>query len=340
MRASAGDGSAGFSNYFAEQIKLARSEIDWGSRERALEIWRRMHAQFPDLTLKSEKAFNVFIDIGSLDEAEALIQAGRKRYPRYRSVHAAAFARVAYRRGDFEEALRRYEIVRRKFPWVIDSYDIAAACLSDLGRHDEAEEMLKLGVRKHPDNFELCRRYAQAATRRTDWPEGLRRWRVLSNRQEIVGFLGEAECLRQIGRPDEADVVLTDACERFRGNSYPFVEAALLSASRGNLQEAVDRWKTVLDRFPGHESAYPKAAEAYRKNGQAAQADEVLRIGVTRFPTNLAIHLEYARNAHHRGDPTAECERWALVRERFPTCAEARQQETAAQQHGSSVLPA
>jgi predicted Zn-dependent protease len=302
----------------------------------ALREWFERRQAFRELRAIEEGgsgAFSKFflIDVGPHDEAEALIREGRRRHPRFRSLYAAAFARVAFRRGDFEEALRRYEIVRRGFPQVADGYNIAAACLTELGRRDEAEAILERGVRKLPDDLDLCKRYAQAAERRLDWPEGLRRWKTLSDRlDEVVGFLGEAGCLKQMGRLDEAEVVLTDACERFRGNSWPFAELASLSTTKGDFAAAARRWEAVLQLFSGHEPAYLKAAEALRLIDREAEADEVLRVGMTRFFANLAINLEYARSAHRRGDSVAECERWALVLERFPACAEAREEEMAA----------
>jgi tetratricopeptide (TPR) repeat protein len=328
LRAIEGRGSSAYSGFFSDQIDVARSEFDQGRREKALETWRKMHAQYPDLCLTSEKAFNLFIDLGNHDEAEALIQEGRRRYPRHKALYATVFARVAYRRGDLEEALRRYDIVRRGFPRVADGYGIAAACFSDLGRRDEAEAMLERGVRTLPNNLDLCIRYAQDATRRDDWPEGLQRWKYVWDRfEQTVGLLGQAECLKEMERLDEAERLLIEACERFHMNPWPFAELANLSTAKGDFDEAVQRWEAVLSRFPWFEFAYPKAAEALRQVGRHTESDEILRVGMTRSPAHLAVSLEYARNAHSRGDWAAATERWALVRERFPDCIEARERE-------------
>jgi len=217
LRAGEGQGSQAYSGYFSEQILDATREFNDGRPGKALEIWRRMHTQYPDLSLTSEEAFNLFVDFGRHDEAEALIQDGRRRYPRYRSLYDAALARVAYRRGDLEEALRRYEALRDKFPQVADGYGIAAACLSDLGREVAAEAMLERGIRRLPNNYDLCIRHAQAATRRRDWPEALKRWQMISNRFEhLPGPLGVAQCLKELGRLSEAKEILAGACENSR----------------------------------------------------------------------------------------------------------------------------
>jgi predicted Zn-dependent protease len=133
-----------------------------------------------------------------------------------------------------------------------------------------------------------------------------------------------------MGRMAEAEQVLTEACELFAENVYPFAELADLSTAKGKFDEAVQRWEVVLRRFPSFEFAYSKAAQALCEIGQEAEADEVLRAGITRSPANLAMTLEYARSAHRCGNWTAARERWAMVRDRFPDCAEAREQEITA----------
>jgi predicted Zn-dependent protease len=298
---------------------------------KALEIWRRLYGQYPDLCLRTEKALNLFIDLCLHDEAEAMIQDGRRRYPRLRSLYETAFARVAYRRGDLEEALRRYEVVRRRFPQVADGYGIAAACLTALERADEAESMLARGIRKLPDNYDLSVRYAQAAVHRRDWAAALQRWKSISTRfPHLPGPLGVAQSLKEMGRLDEAEDVLTEACERFASNPYPFVEMAGLAAVRGDLDEAIKRWNVVLDLFPWFDRAYTECAAFMCQVGRETDADELLRLLVGRSPEYLPGNLEYARSAQRRGDWKEAAERWALVRARFPGCAEASEGEAIA----------
>jgi len=103
-----------------------------------------------------------------------------------------------------------------------------------------------------------------------------------------------------------------------------------LAAAQGDIDEVIRCWEVVLYRFPGFDRAYTAGAEAMRKVGREADADELLRQVVGRSPAYLAGHLEYARSAERRGDWSAAAERWALVRVRFPDCDEAREGEAAA----------
>jgi cytochrome c-type biogenesis protein CcmH/NrfG len=145
-----------------------------------------------------------------------------------------------------------------------------------------------------------------------------------------------------MGRFAEAQKVLSEACERWgTNNPWPFAVLADLATAKGEFEEAVQCWDVVLRRFPSFTIAYTKGAKAMRKIGREVEADELLRVAVTRFRSDLAVNLEYARSAHQRGDWAAAIERWATLRDRFPECAEAHVQEVqavaAAKRHDSRL---
>ena len=86
----------------------------------------------------------------------------------------------------------------------------------------------------------------------------------------------------------------------------------------GDHEEAAQRWRTVIKRFPTFSLAYLKGAEALRTVGQDMEADALLELSVSRMKSDLPVHLAYARGAERRRDWPAAAERWALVRHRFP----------------------
>jgi len=321
-----------FSDVFVGEMGRAQAAFDRGNRELALEIRNKMRAQFPRLYMTSETGLNLTLDLGYYDEAERLMRDGRRRFPGHALFFAVGSVHVAQRRGDLEETIRRCEILRRKFPHAEEGYVVAAKCLSDLGRHDEADLVIGHGVSKCSDNYDLCELHAERATQRRDWPEALRRWNAVWRRfGQIRGLLGSAQCLTEMGRFAEAKKILDDACERSgMNNPWPFAALADLATAKGEFEEAVQCWDVVLRRLPGFAIAYTKGAEAMRKIGREAEAEELLRVAATRFPSNLAINLAYARSAHRRGDWAAATKRWATIRDRFPECAEAHVQEVQA----------
>jgi tetratricopeptide (TPR) repeat protein len=328
-----------FRPHFVIQIDLARRALKQGDRPQAVEIWRQMRARFPGLSATSEDGLSLALDLGYYDEAEAMLREGHRYQPDRKALFAMGLARVAYRRGDSEEAVRRCMTLLRTFPAMADGYHIAATCLTGLGRHEEADAMLERGVSNLPADFSINARYARQAMQRHAWPEALRRWGLMRGRFENPAVpLGSAECLREMGHLAEAEEMLTETSTHYGESNGLMAELANLASARGDLEEAVRCWKNAVRLFPSFAIAYTKGAEAMRKVGREAEADELLCLAVKRIKTNLALHLEHARSAHRRRDWAGAAERWRLVRDRFPDCVEAEQQEmkalTAAERHG------
>jgi tetratricopeptide (TPR) repeat protein len=321
-----------FGNIFSNKIDIARQTFNAGDSARALEIWRELNAQFPEMSATSETGLKLALNLGCFDEAEALMQQGRRRHPARAQFFLLGLARVAHRRGNAEDAVRQCTVLLRKFPRAADGYHLAANCLIGLGRHDEADAMLGRGVIRLPGDFNMNVHYAQSAMHRRAWPEALRRWELVRNCFENIAVpIGAAQCLMKMDRLKEAEELLSGARSKFGISDQLLAELAELETAKGNFDEAILCWEDVLRRFPHFAIAYTKGAEAMRRANRETEADELLCAAVTRLKSHLGIHLEYARSAHRRKEWAVAAERWALVRERFPDCAEAREQEANAQ---------
>jgi tetratricopeptide (TPR) repeat protein len=333
LRSVENHGSHDFQKFFREQIDQARQAFRQGNREEAIDIWRKMRVRFPFLSATSTEAIELALDLGCYDEAEALLQEGQRRYPGYEAVLISrGLARVAYLRGDLEEAIRRSKVMIRKFPAAPAGYHLATDILSSLGRHDEADAIMARGASKLPANIGIMVRHANRAMRRQAWPEALRRWELMRGQFENIAVpLGIARCLREMNRLAEAEKVLTEAGAHHKPNDELFGELANLATAKRDFDAAIRCWQEAIKQNPFFAGAYTKGAAAMRKVGREAEADHLLRAAITMCKTDLAVHLEYARNAHRQRDWAAAKERWATVRDRFPECVEAREQEAEAQ---------
>jgi uncharacterized protein HemY len=150
--------------------------------------------------------------------------------------------------------------------------------------------------------------------------------------KHFLGPTGMAHALRELGRLDEADKIATEASTRFPRSNWIRVEQARIAVARGDVDSALDHWATIRKDFPFFAMGYTSAIEVARKAGNENEADRILGLAVARLTFDLRIHLDYARSAHDRGDWPAATKRWALVRERFPNCAEACRREAEAKQ--------
>jgi predicted Zn-dependent protease len=246
---------------------------------------------------------------------------------------AEGHAELVRRRGKPEEALRQCEFIRKRFPNAVGGYRIAAVTLANLGRHQESEAILNQADQKFPLEYDVRRRYALYAARRQDWPEALLRWQAIRKQFDLPEVATNiSQSLRAMGRYPEAEAIVTGMSNRFPGDLNLHAELAGIAADNGELDKASQSWALLRTRSPSFVLAYTSGAEVARLADREADADAILSEGVTRVTSDLGIHLEYARSAQRLGNWTAAVERWALVRERFPECREAREQETRALQ--------
>jgi tetratricopeptide (TPR) repeat protein len=327
MRAEERIAGEGFKKYFGEQIQLAREAVHRGDRRDALRIWNEMHARFPYACMISNETLNLLLDLGSYDEADSMMQKGRMLRPHV-DHFGRGYVRVAHRRGNAQETLRRCEVVRKRYPRVAEGYTIASECLTELDRHDEAAALIERGRAAVPESCEIYIQRARNATRRRDWQEAALGWEVVWNRfGEVVGAVAAAQSLKELRLYTEAERFLTEANVRFEKNVWVLMEWANLITAKGDLSDGVARWTTLLMKFPYFAPGYIRGAETMYQAGRENEADELLGTAVMKIPSDLRIHLDYARSAQRPGDRATAAERWALVRERFPDCTEAREQE-------------
>jgi tetratricopeptide (TPR) repeat protein len=148
----------------------ARGEFDEATR-----WWEHLRTQFP-------KAPGGYI-YGALDlresqryeEAEAVASLAVQKF----SHEPAAWfqhAFVAQKRGDYSEAVRRWQQVRIRLPSWPEGYVHGAEALSEAQRFDEADDVLRQAMDLFPPNRGVTFTYAELATRRNDWAGALARW--------------------------------------------------------------------------------------------------------------------------------------------------------------------
>ena len=119
-----------------------------------------------------------------------------------------------------------------------------------------------------------------------DWPEATRRWQTVRARfpDQVVGWTSGAVSLRECRRFDEADSVLEEAMRRMPQEQAPVIEYAWLASARRDWVEAIRRWATVRERFPGAAEGYIRGAAAHSELWQYEEAEALLRGAETDRP--------------------------------------------------------
>lgn len=312
---------------FKHLIAQANEALDRDLQGRAREIWAAAYARFPDLAMLSQPALDLMLRLGLHADAEALLNRAVKRYPN--SVEALeGLARLAFERRDHAEALRRTEVLRKKFPNSLKGYWIGAASLSELGRFAEAEALLARGLTFAPDDLILRVEHARLAARSEDWDRALERWTyVHETLRHAAGTIGLAATLSRLARYDEADALIAGVVHRSGNDIGIWIASAQIAEQKQDWEEASRRWGVIRSRFPLASTGYLGGLKPLEKLSRRAEAEEIIKAGIERIPDDVKLVTEYAMMAHRNGDWPDAAARWAAVRRRFPASQEAYARE-------------
>ena len=139
-----------------------------------------------------------------------------ERFP-YSPTPAFLWGQVAQRRGDWEEALRRYQVAIKRDPKDARGYSGAAAALRALKRLDESDALLRRAEKRCRGAGELQFEFASNAGMRKDWQEAARRWAMYRQFRpnNKLGYEQGEIALRKAGQDEEADSLAADTVRRF-----------------------------------------------------------------------------------------------------------------------------
>lgn len=234
-----------------------------GDLQEVLQRCDTVRAKFPRIAEGYSVAAACLVDLGCLSEAEALIARGAQMAPNEAELHIQN-ARNAARCRDWPEALRRWEVVRSRFPQQFLGPLGAAQCLKELRRFDEAEEILGDARERFYRVNWIFVEWADLATAKGALEEAAVRWRAVLKRYPTFSHacLKATEALCKVGQVDEADEVLALAVERMRFDLAVHLEYARSADRRGDRAAAALRWTLVRERFPDNAEARIYGAEA------------------------------------------------------------------------------
>ena len=136
----------------ANHARIAAFRGDWAE---ALMRWGAVREKFPAHPIPYVGQAEVFLNIGQLDLAEAVFAKAvglAVAFPHYEWA-AIGYADVATRRGQWSEALDRWEFVRTRFPKFGTAWVKYAEALDALGRPDEAKTVLRQASNLFPDTL-------------------------------------------------------------------------------------------------------------------------------------------------------------------------------------------
>jgi len=303
--------------------ELARIAEHWGQAEA---YWRRS-LELEDAPASAWSALaKALRERKRWDDAEAILTAAQIRFPDEMRAFVE-YGEIAVSRGHWEEAFRRWEVVRSRFPEDPAGYVCGGVALRELKRFDEADLLLAEAIFRFPANPGAAIEFAGIAMVRRDWPQALRRWeaarQTVPDRQE--GYTGAARALLRLDRGADAASLLREAIARLPNGVHPHIEFGRLAETEGDLGEAMRIWHDLNTRFPDEPEGPLGEARVLSRQDQSVRADQVIEAAMARLPDELSLAVRYAENAASRDDWSLALNRLAAADQRFPESPVIRQ---------------
>jgi predicted Zn-dependent protease len=189
-------------------------------------------------------------------DAENLLERGHAllpNEPRILLEHAQIPATLPTRRDrNYDEALRRLESLRTKFPQFDEGYAATIRMMRDDNRLSESDTFGAITAQQMPHSGAVALEHAHTARALADWAAALRRYSDVWDRfpQQAHGGIGVAHVLSLSGKHGEAEAVLRDVMLRFPNEKAAFAEFASVAVRRSDAKEALARWTEAYRRFP------------------------------------------------------------------------------------------
>jgi tetratricopeptide (TPR) repeat protein len=155
-----------------EHCRLAEARGDWAAAYTRWESLRSRHR------VAFDGAAQALHKLGRTAEAEALLEEGRVRYPTYENI-AITLARIAEQTGNTAEALKRWAVVRERFPFERSGYTDPIRLLREQREWVTADAVALAAIQRFPSYPEPLADYANVAHARQDWAEAAKRWAAL-----------------------------------------------------------------------------------------------------------------------------------------------------------------
>ena len=209
-----------------DHAEVAFERRDWAE---ALSRYEAVRGRYPGDWWPYKRTADALLATGRTDEAEAVLLDGQHRCPG----EAALFlehAEIAAAARNWPEALRRFEIVRDRFPDMWWPLRRISETYRAMDRFDDVERVMLEGMERFPDEATLFFDHADLLRFLSRLDEALERSRFIHQRfRGYWSYFLLARCFDAMGRLEEAEGMLIETIRAFPDERGALVELAFLT---------------------------------------------------------------------------------------------------------------
>jgi tetratricopeptide (TPR) repeat protein len=152
-----------------------------------------------------------------------------------------------------------------------------------------------------------------------DYAEAARRWEeaVVRHRTLVRKSRDSIKILLELKRFEEAEALMASCKKEFPGDPHYAQGYALVAQRRGDIPEAIDRWRRVRKRFPGSWMSYVEETVCLGLVGRHKEGETLISQAIRKFPESLLVWIQWAKVADDREDWHISAERWQALSTKF-----------------------
>jgi hypothetical protein len=174
-------------------------------------------------------------------------------------------AACAQTRGDAGQASLLWAAYRRVHPGMAAGYFDVCSAFKTAARWDEADAVAVAAMANGtPGQMRAHKEHALVAEARGDMLSALQRWDAMVSAfpSNGTGYAGVVRLLLRLGRLDEADGFVIEACKRFPADVRLMRLAARVAMVRQDWRTALCRWDKFLASHPDNRAALEERGAA------------------------------------------------------------------------------
>ncbi len=281
------------------------TQADWPA---AAQYWAQLRALEPnDRSAYSEGAKSL-VQSGRLDEADALYAETIARFADDADCCEAG-AQLAERINKWDAAADRWSALLDRDPDRADAYVPAARVLERVGRFDRIADLFERGSKAFPERGDIACEPVWIACRRGDFTNAqawFDRARARLPNNGSVYHVG-AYMFEWQQRFDEAEAMLGTGLLHCPGDESQAVHRLQIATFRLEREpEIAERTlgylAAIRQDFPNCVQGHALGIRLYARLGRHAEAEDIARTFLSRWPDHPEVLLEYARAAETRGE--------------------------------------